>query len=246
MKRWLAFIALVFLGELYNFAHSDLQWVMAVAGFLAIAPVISRWAGVGGYRELGLFRHARWGSQLGFGLLAGGLAGTGAYLLEWSWSGAQLSAIHWGALGAMLYAVVIGSFLGALVEELFFRGYLLRILPPSWSPKLATFVGALLFAAGHWHRWGVRPLEHFFFLFILGLALVVPAQRTGSLWLSIGLHAGHNLGVNTLSLRTAFPVAYPAVMPWAAGHVYLLMAALLIPAGWWLSREPAPPNSAHL
>ncbi len=237
--QWMAFIALVATGELYNFAPNDLLWLAAVVLFLVVAPFISRSAGVGGYRELGLRLHRGWAPNLATAVPVGMLFGAAAWVLEWRLGGAQVT-VNLSALLPFLPSIVIGSILGATVEEIFFRGYLLRILPERWPRWAVVVLAALLFAAGHWHRWFVRPIDHFIFLFVMGIALVVPALRRQSLWMSIGLHVGHNLGVNLLGVKAAFQVTQPSALSWAAGHTDLMMAVLMVPAAIWLSGRPAP------
>ncbi len=225
LKLAVGFVALNFLGELYNFASSDLVWAGAVVAFLVVVPFIARWAGVGGYRDLGLTRQDLWGARLRWGLFVGAWAGAVSWGLEWWLNGATIR--EWHLLPEVALPLVVASMLGSLVEETFFRGYLLRVLPERWPFWVTTLVGAAVFAAGPWHRWGVRPIDHFLFLFVMGIAFVVAFQRTGSLWLSWGLHAGHNIGVNLLANRSLVVVSEPASATWGAGHTDVLMAAVM-------------------
>lgn len=234
--RWLLFPFLVFIGELYNFAPNDLLWLGAVIGFLLLLPLLSRWVGLGGYRELGLLRHPGWGRELLLGAFVGLCVGAAAWTLEWFLVGAAVRVNLWALLPGLL-TIVVGSILGALVEEVLFRGYLVRILPATWPTHWVVAAGALLFAAGHYHRWFNRPLDHFLFLAVIGVAFVLPAAMRRSLWLGIGLHVGHNLGVNLLRDRAAFQVTQPPLESWVAGQTDLLLAAMMIPLAYWLSRS---------
>jgi membrane protease YdiL (CAAX protease family) len=80
---------------------------------------------------------------------------------------------------------------GAFVEELLFRGVLLadllRVMPN--SPWTAAATGTLVFAAAHYVRRAKRRWTFPGHL-ALGALLCVAFILTGSLWLSIGLHAG--------------------------------------------------------
>jgi len=80
----------------------------------------------------------------------------------------------------------------AVAEELLFRGYLLRALEERWSPWLAVTATALLF--GLFHTFGLSGLtiERLFPSLLLGLVLGLVAQRSGSVWPGMVLHALNN------------------------------------------------------
>ena len=80
------------------------------------------------------------------------------------------------------------------VEEPFFRGILLRVLLTSVSPWLAIPLSAVLFSAAHYIR-KVRTYWPAVGLAVLGLWLGVAFYKTGSLWLSMGLHSGGILAI---------------------------------------------------
>jgi hypothetical protein len=85
--------------------------------------------------------------------------------------------------------VVIFLFLAVgapLVEELFFRGLLLRSLLERTRPALAIPVSAVLFGLAHFEALQFGGLA------VFGLVLGVLAWRTGRLGPSIGAHAAFN------------------------------------------------------
>ncbi len=73
-----------------------------------------------------------------------------------------------------------------IAEELFFRGFLYRLLRGHFSPWAAAPISAAVFAALH----GVPSL--FPWLFYMGLVYAALAERTGSLWAGIVVHAMAN------------------------------------------------------
>lgn len=127
---------------------------------------------------------------------------------------------------ALMTALMVG-----FLEELFFRGMLFRGLLEDSRPALA-FAGANLFyAVSHFFKppeeflvAGLDPLAGFRFLglclapfldpaailpgiiglFIIGCVLSYAFVRTGSLYLSIGLHAGWVFAIKTLPLYGYF------------------------------------------
>lgn len=72
-----------------------------------------------------------------------------------------------------------------LIEEFMFRGYILRIMQTAWSPRMAIFASALLFAVVH-------PGLSFPPVFLLGLATAWLYTRSGRLWPGMVLHAVYN------------------------------------------------------
>jgi membrane protease YdiL (CAAX protease family) len=124
------------------------------------------------------------------------------------------------SIKAMLAALTVG-----FLEEIFFRGMILKGLLEDWRPT-GAFIGASLFySAIHFVKpaqksflEGLEPLAGFSHLihtfeqfldplsilpgliglFLLGMLLSYAFFRTNSLYLSIGLHAGLVFGVKTI------------------------------------------------
>lgn len=103
--------------------------------------------------------------------------------------------------------------LGALVEELLFRGVVMADLLgalPTAGP-VALVVAVFVFAAAHY----VRSVKRYWTLgghLMLGLLLCVAFRQTGTLWLAIGLHAGGILMI--MGARPFFRCRGPA---WITG-----------------------------
>ena len=85
------------------------------------------------------------------------------------------------------------ALLGAFVEELLFRGVLMADLLRNGSipPMLVLAIAATVFAAAHYVR-SVKRRWTFGGHLMLGVLLCAAFLQTGTLWLSIGLHAGGN------------------------------------------------------
>jgi membrane protease YdiL (CAAX protease family) len=97
------------------------------------------------------------------------------------------------AHGAKLAIIAVTAVLVApVVEELFFRGLLLRALQRRFSAPVAVAISAVAFGALHLlgdvHAGAVLPA-----LVALGMLSGILAVRTGNLSRSILLHAGFNL-----------------------------------------------------
>jgi uncharacterized protein len=100
------------------------------------------------------------------------------------------------SIGVVLLVVllVVGA---PLVEELFFRGMVMRSFQAAHHDTLALFGSAVLFAIAHF-----QPLQ-FPGLVLFGLVAGYAAQRTRRLGLGIAIHAGFNATavVNLLWLK---------------------------------------------
>lgn len=87
-----------------------------------------------------------------------------------------------GMFGALFFIVLVAP----ILEEIFFRGFVYRILAKTWSVGFGSLLSALLFALFHFE------FQSFIPLLLLGLLLNYNYQRTSSLWTSIGFHALNN------------------------------------------------------
>ena len=102
--------------------------------------------------------------------------------------------------GATVVLFVIGAvILAPLVEELLFRGVLLRSLLRKVEPPIAILLSAVIFALVH-YLGDPNTLPFLPALTGLGVVLAVVALRTGDLSASIFVHAGFNLTTTVLFL----------------------------------------------
>ncbi len=84
-------------------------------------------------------------------------------------------------------------FIIALLEEWFFRGFLLQKLNNDYGSNNAILFSSIIFAMTHF----IRPITEFnllipefFGLFLIGLILAYSTMLTGNLYFSIGIHSG--------------------------------------------------------
>ncbi len=127
---------------------------------------------------------------------------------------------------ALMAALTVG-----LVEEVFFRGIIFKGLREQWRPMGAYIVANCFYSATHFIKpaqkfylqefdpWlGFYHLAHtferfldpwsllpgFFGLFLLGIVLSYAFVRTGSLYLSMGLHMGWILGIKSIKVYGSY------------------------------------------
>jgi membrane protease YdiL (CAAX protease family) len=96
-------------------------------------------------------------------------------------------------VGFLIQAVLIAP----MIEELFFRGFLLTFLKSYMSTWIAVVLSAGIFAIAHQNLESVLPL------WLLGVVLGVAYEHTGSILLPMGIHACFNLatGLSLLAER---------------------------------------------
>jgi uncharacterized protein len=124
---------------------------------------------------------------------------------------------NWGAFLPILIIGFVGIFIQASTEEMIFRGYLTQLVRRiTKNPLFFIGIPALLFAAPHIPNisaLGGGPLVLIPYL-VSGLLFAWAAYRTGSLWMSVGLHWSNNLsglvmfGVAGDALKTVAPVQF--------------------------------------
>ena len=87
---------------------------------------------------------------------------------------------------AMAVIFILGALVAPFVEEVIFRGIVYGALRKKLAPVAAAALSGAVFAAVH-----VQPTQ-FLPLFLLGAALALVYEHTGSLATSVGLHAANN------------------------------------------------------
>jgi CAAX protease family protein len=97
-------------------------------------------------------------------------------------------------VAGVVLLVVIVVVLAPIIEELFFRGLLMRALDRRWGPRWALWIQALVFGAVHLQLLQLPALVLF------GLVAGWLAQRRKRLGASIWAHVAFNAGATTLLL----------------------------------------------
>jgi ABC-2 type transport system permease protein/sodium transport system permease protein len=134
----------------------------------------------------------------------------------------------------------------AVLEELFFRGYLFSaLLKGRMRPGVVVFATAALFALFHLFLPGAVAVERLPVAFLLGLVLGWVAWRTGSVVPGILLHAAHNATLVLLSYYEP-QIAERQWIVSADDHLpaWLLLAAgataVVAALGVWAARRSEP------
>jgi membrane protease YdiL (CAAX protease family) len=174
---------------LFDYVISDRRvWMAATLLFF-----LGAWL-VGGrsFAGYGLPSGGGWGRKLALGAAIGFIFCFGVSWFGWmagSYSVERVNRLL--ALAPMLFLTGLGSFLASASEDILTRGYVWRYWP---APRGVTFVAAsaVLYVLNHIYVLSRGPAL-WIFLLLLGLSLAWPLWKTGSMWLTIGLHWGWNL-----------------------------------------------------
>jgi membrane protease YdiL (CAAX protease family) len=91
-----------------------------------------------------------------------------------------------GSLPSLCLLIIIICIIGPIIEEIFFRGFILRGLKRYMQAKYAVIFSSLIFAVLHLKIYIILPIA------VLGLLLGYLRERTSSLTLPIIIHITHN------------------------------------------------------
>jgi membrane protease YdiL (CAAX protease family) len=146
-----------------------------------------------------------------------------------AWVSAFLSRSFWNFHSipptAIIIAIVTAVTLTPLIEELFFRGMVLRRFASKWGIRRSIFVTAFLFGCFH-----PDPVSTFVFSIVMSLLYL----RTGSLYITMACHCLNNtVGViinlvlfNWISGYTALSLTPIASLCFALSAFFLLLITL--------------------
>jgi uncharacterized protein len=170
-----------------------------------------------------------------------------------------------------LKAILTGLTVG-LLEEIFFRGIIFRGLLEDWKPLPAFLTANLFYSALHFVKpgeqyflSGVEPWAGFRHLFstfapflepteivpgmigllLIGIVLSYAFLRTGTLYLSIGLHAGWIISIKTVrlfgdyrreSLGWLFGSTDPKIVSGVVTWVGIILVGVAV---YWITRNRA-------
>lgn len=88
--------------------------------------------------------------------------------------------------------------LGAVFEEIAFRGYIFTLIQHSWGGETAVVGSAVVFSLFHLIKHPQIPLIYTINAFVFGILTAQTRLVTGALWAPIGLHFGWNLAMGPI------------------------------------------------
>ena len=224
--------------------------IVEVTAVLFLWP-LARSLTVRSLAELGLRWDARWGRRLAFGFLAAVALMAVMSVILFAFGGLIFRPAEQRLAGEIPKVIFTAACVG-FIEECIFRGAFLGLLQRSMSRLGALFASSLFFAVLHFiqplkttiapadvtwssgfaliptvfRQWGdpVMIAASFTTLLAVGCVLGWATQRTHSLWLGIGLHAGWVFCVQGLEKFAYFA---PGKLPWIGADIRIGLAPLI-------------------
>lgn len=152
--------------------------------------------------------HARF-----FSIVGAAASGAALNLITYSLTPASASGAE-SVNAVLILCVLIGPF----VEELMFRGVLLKMFGGSCGIVAASLITSALFAISH-----TEPVQ-MLYSFILGVILCIVRVRSTSLWSALSLHLSFNITGAAAMVYDPTLANGELIMLSAAGIAFLLIA----------------------
>jgi membrane protease YdiL (CAAX protease family) len=172
---------------------SPLAWLGLYAAFFPLAHVVGRLSGAGGLGQLGLALHRGWGRNLLLGFVFCAFFWALKYAALWALGAFRVEGLRpAGDIAVLTAQAALAMFLSSATDDVLLRGYLFRHLSGSLSAGALVALTTVAYVVNH--VWYVHlDVQSCLFLGLVGLMFALALARTGSLWLSIGLHWGGNV-----------------------------------------------------
>jgi len=230
--------------------HRYFSRIVEISAILLLWP-LARSLRVRSLAELGLRHDLQWGRRLAFGFIAAVVLMTVMTLFVFAFGGVVFRPADQQLPGELPKVIFTAACVG-FIEECIFRGAFLGLLQRSMSRAGALFASSLFFAVLHFLKpfpTTVAPADvtwssgfalipgvfgqwtdpvmigaSFTTLFAVGWVLGWAMQRTQSLWLGIGLHAGWVFCVQGFGKFAYFA---PGKLPWIGADIRIGIAPLI-------------------
>jgi membrane protease YdiL (CAAX protease family) len=118
---------------------------------------------------------------------------TAMYAFYWNLGKFDITGMKTGIEALWIgFQVLVGSFLGSLINDLITRGYIINSLSGKLQPLAIGCISILIYSLDDF--WNGEPtIMNFVFSLILGVSFTYAFLKTGSLWANTGLHFGLNV-----------------------------------------------------
>lgn len=212
--------ALIIPAVLYSIAtkHPKTWWALSLAMCIGVAAgmlVTARMAMKGwNLRPAALFTSRRpvlpdlpWVATAVIGYLMAMMAGATYLGQRWTWFGEALDKVKPPLEGPAWVILPYFIVVGPVVEEILFRGVILRGMLGRYRAGTAVFASAAVFALPHMY------LVKLPIVLLVGTGLGWLYLRSGSLWLPIAAHIINN-GIGSIAQLVGGPPRPPALPLW--------------------------------
>lgn len=101
-----------------------------------------------------------------------------------AWETQSFTSVFWNMIAVLLIFIFVGW-----SEELFSRGFHLRLISKGLNRPLGIILSSAIFSYFHRNNSGITKLD-LFFIFVFGVIMCFALLRSGQLWLAMGIHTG--------------------------------------------------------
>jgi membrane protease YdiL (CAAX protease family) len=191
---------------------ASIWWVGALCSAGAIL-MITRWANAKGLASVRLDLNG-WRKRTVLYAYLFGLVSYGAvFLIRLAIGGLEVVGMpplsHWWIA---LAGSLLTTFYIAFTEEIIFRGFVFSNLHRRYSTAVAVTGSLILFILFHLPKWqSFMTSPYLFHLIASGLVFTIAYVKSNTLWHSIGLHWGWNMGAFAL-------MEYKETVVWTQQH----------------------------
>ncbi|OCA83194.1 hypothetical protein A8F94_18950 [Bacillus sp. FJAT-27225] len=174
-------------------AGSILIQLLLVAGFFPVFYFLLRWTNLNGFRDAGIDFHPSWSRNVVIGFGTGFGFWLTMYTLSWILGGYEITGIKPLSESLLTIGLVLGTFLiGSFLNDLITRGYIFAQLKGRIPlPWIFTISIAVYSFDDIWHEG--FSFSNTVFSILLGLSLTYAFYKSGSIWMTTGIHWGLNV-----------------------------------------------------
>jgi membrane protease YdiL (CAAX protease family) len=198
MKKVLIGISIFLLLNLYfnvttHFISNTIIQLICILLFFPIAHFSVKLVGLPGLNGLGLVRSKKGLQYFLISFLIGFGCWTAMYAVYWNLGKFDITGMKTGIEALWIgFQVIVGFFLGSLINDLITRGYIINSLSGKLKSLVIGCISILIYAIDDF--WNGEPtIMNFVFSIILGVSFTYAFLKTGSLWANTGLHFGLNV-----------------------------------------------------
>ena len=141
-----------------------------------------------------------------------------------------------GTMSGSLGSWVLVCLIAPMIEEMFFRGILLRGMLRRYSPVDAIVYSSFVFGLAHLN------VYQFVVAFYVGILLAVLYTRTASLWPGIVLHAALNTTITAMA-EAGVDASAGSLLSWSLAVAFGLTGAVALRRLLWRRAAVLPPSA---
>ncbi len=198
MKKILIGVMVFILLNLYfnvttHFISNTIIQLICILLFFPIAYYTVRLIGLPGLKGLGLIVNKKGIQYFFISFLIGFGCWTAMYAVYWNLGKFEIIGMKTGTEALWIsIQVLVGFFLGSLINDLITRGYIINSLSGKLKPLTIGCISILVYAIDDFWNGGLT-IMNFVFSLVLGCSFTYAYIKTGSLWANTGLHFGLNV-----------------------------------------------------